>query len=517
MQRSPGHRRFSGAQPQPQPQPPARPASRLAAAFASLALLLGVLTPHSSHAQTTASSASTTASVAVEKVMPPEVLIGKSFEIIIRVKNLGDVELQEVTLTDRTEGGARVEDATPKADNVDGATSTWSLGNLGARQTREVRVRAIATDESPVTGCATATFRPGVCATTRIVRPAIELAKSMPANALLCDPIPVKITVRNTGSSPLNDVRVTDTLPEGLTTDNGESSRSFEVGRLLPGQSRDLAFNAKATRTGSFVNPAKATSAEAAEAAAQASIDILQPALSVVCVPPALRNLAGIPEPFAQFIGRPFEVCWEVTNSGNAPAANSRIEVVLPSGVEARSASEGGSATPGRLSWSIGTLAPGASKKVCASLVAANAGSYAFEASSTGACATPATTRCTVPIQGVNAILVEMVDDPDPIQVGEKTTYTIRITNQGGGLDLSDVAVKAVFPAGITPSAASNAGQVDGNSVTWPTIAALPLRQAVTYTVTGSARTAGDHRVEVLVTTRGRQTPITELESTTVY
>ena len=61
-------------------------------------------------------------------------------------------------------------------------------------------------------------------------------------------------------------------------------------------------------------------------------------------------------------------------------------------------------------------------------------------------------------IQGVSAILVEVVDDPDPIQVGEQTTYTVRVTNQGGGMDLRDVAVKAVLPAGIDPVSASNAG-----------------------------------------------------------
>ena len=486
------------------------------AAVAGLVGLLGMAAPRAA-AQTAASSASTTASVAVEKVMPPEVLMGKSFEIVIKVRNLGDAELQEVTLTDRTEGGARVEEATPKADSVDGAVSTWSLGTLGARQTREVRVRAVAIGETPITGCASATFRPGVCATTRVVRPAIELVKTMPAEVLVCDPIPVKLLVKNTGTSPLNEVRVTDTLPAGVTTESGASSGTFDAGRLLPGQTREFAFVAKAARTGTFVNSAQAATAEGAEATAQATVNVLQPVLSVACRTPALRTLPGVAEGFVQFIGRPFEVCWEVGNTGNARALNSRLEVVLPAGVEVRSTTEGGTASPGRVSWNLGSVDAGASKKVCATLEVAKAGSPALEASVVGACAAPATTRCVVPIQGVNAILVELVDDPDPIQVGENTTYTVRITNQGGGLDLRDIRVRAVFPEGLNPVAASNAGQIRGQTVDWAPVAALPLRQSIVYTITGRAQGVGDHRIEVQVTTRDRETPIRELESTTVY
>ncbi|MBL9127891.1 MAG: hypothetical protein JNL97_09610 [Verrucomicrobiales bacterium] len=117
----------------------------------------------------------------------------------------------------------------------------------------------------------------------------------------------------------------------------------------------------------------------------------------------------------------------------------------------------------------------------------------------------------------MNAILVELVDDPDPIQVGERTTYTVRVTHQGGALDLRDVAVVARFPEGLEPSAPSHGGQVQGRVVTWAPVPAILPKQSVTYTVVGKGTTAGDHRLEVEVTTRGRKSPITEIESTTVY
>ncbi|HOY59491.1 MAG TPA: hypothetical protein PK640_15320 [Verrucomicrobiota bacterium] len=453
-----------------------------------------------------------TGALLVEKTSPAEVLLGKPFETVIKVSNLTSMALQDVTLTDQMSGNIRVEEATPKADRSSGSESTWVLGELGPREAKEVRIRAVALDESPITGCATATFRPVVCTTIAVVKPAIELVKTMPAQVLQCDPIPVKLVVKNSGTSALTGVRVTDTLPEGLVIDGAAGAKTFEVGDLAPGQSRELGFTAHATRTGDFVNPAKATSTQGVEAAANASVTVVKPALAVACQTPAPK--AG---DFVEYIGRPFEVCWEVRNTGNAPSANTVLEVPVPAGLTLRSASDGGAGAGGKAVWNLGSLAPQAAKKVCATFSAANSGTYAFEAATAGACAEPARTSCSVAIQGVSAILVEVVDDPDPIQVGEQTTYTVRVTNQGGGMDLRDVTVKAVLPAGIDPVSASNAGQISGKNVTWAPVPALALKQTITYTVVGKAVAAGDQRLEVLVTTRERQTPITEIESTTTY
>jgi hypothetical protein len=61
-------------------------------------------------------------------------------------------------------------------------------------------------------------------------------------------------------------------------------------------------------------------------------VSVLQPVLSVACQTPPLKTLPDGTEPFVQFLGRPFEVCWEVSNSGNAPSAHSHLDVVLPAG-----------------------------------------------------------------------------------------------------------------------------------------------------------------------------------------
>jgi len=449
----------------------------------------------------------------LEKVVPAEVLVGRPFSYEYRVINLTDYALSQVVVTDRVTDNFAASDATPRADSVSGGVATWKIDHLGPRETKTIKVTGSASTEGTVTTCGWATYLPILCEPIKVVKPAIELVKTMPAQVTQCDPIPVKLVVKNSGSSPLTGVKVTDTLPSGLTSD---TATTFDAGTLAPGQSKEFTFNAKAARTGSFTNPAKATSAQGVEASSEASVKVVKPALEIACLTPALKD-GPLGTKFTEFIGRPFEVCWEVKNSGDAAAANTVVELPVPSGLTFRSATDGGTATGGDVVWNIGSLAPGASKKVCATFTGAAGGDYSFKASAKGVCSEPASTTCGVFIQGVNAILVEVVDDPDPIQVGEETTYTIRVTNQGGGLPLQDVAIKANFPPEVDPGAASNGGTVAGKTVTWPSVPSLALKQAITYTVKGKGVKAADARLQVEVTTRARTSPITELESTTVY
>jgi uncharacterized repeat protein (TIGR01451 family) len=449
----------------------------------------------------------------LEKVVPAEVLVGKPFSYEYRVINLTDYHLSQVMVTDKVTDNFAAGDATPRADSVSGGVATWKIDHLAPRETKTIVVTGSASTEGTVTTCGWATYLPILCEPIKVVKPAIELVKTMPAQVTQCDPIPVKLVVKNSGTSPLTNVKVTDTLPSGLTSD---VPTTFDAGTLAPGQSKEFTFNAKASRTGSFTNPAQATSAQGVDATAQASVKVVKPALEIACLTPSMKD-GPLGLKFTEMIGRPFEVCWEVKNTGDAAAANTVIELPVPAGLTFRSATDGGTATGGNLVWNVGSLAPGASKKVCATFSGANGGDYAFKASAKGVCAEPANTSCNVFIQGINAILVEVVDDPDPIQVGEETTYTIRVTNQGGGLAIEGLTIKATFPDEIDPGVASNGGVVSGKSVAWPVVPSLAVKQAVTYTVKGKGLKAADARFQVDVTTRVRTNPITEIESTTVY
>jgi uncharacterized repeat protein (TIGR01451 family) len=112
-------------------------------------------------------------------------------------------------------------------------------------------------------------------------------------------------------------------------------------------------------------------------------------------------------------------------------------------------------------------------------------------------------------------VLLEVVDDPDPIQVNETTTYTIRVTNQGFA-DITNVKIVADFDEEVTPVSTAQ-GSVSGKRATFPAVSRLAGKQSATYTITVKGAKVGDARNKITLTCDELKTPVTEEESTTVY
>jgi uncharacterized repeat protein (TIGR01451 family) len=352
----------------------------------------------------------------LEKIVPAEVSVGQPFSYEYRVSNLTDFHLHQVVVTDRVTDNFTTSSSDPPAQ-VSGGVATWNLDALGPRETKSIKVTGSASAEGTITTCGWATYSPILCCPIPVTKPAIELTKTMPANVMQCDPIPVRLTVRNAGTSRLTGVKVVDSLPDGLTAD---SSTSFDVGTLEAGQSRDLSFNARASRTGHFVNPARATSDQNVEATAEAAVTVCKPVLEITCEAPA-RVIAG----------RAIEVCFTVRNTGDCACNNTTLQVTIPGGVRFTSATEGGTSSGAGVSWNLGSIEAGGSKRVCFTAASDTGGTYNFTGTANCVCAEPASTTCTTTVEGVPGVLLEVIDTVDPIEVGQTTTYIIRVTNQG--------------------------------------------------------------------------------------
>jgi len=127
-------------------------------------------------------------------------------------------------------------------------------------------------------------------------------------------------------------------------------------------------------------------------------------------------------------------------------------------------------------------------------------------------------------VVGVPGLLLEVVDNPDPLLLSgataEVTTYTIRVTNQGT-LAAKLVQIRATAPVELKLMDGTGAtqGKVAGNAVTFAPYASLTPGQSIEYLVRCKAAKAGDARFRVSMTAdRGTLlTPVVEEESTHVY
>ncbi|HEY5913877.1 MAG TPA: hypothetical protein VJA21_25085 [Verrucomicrobiae bacterium] len=440
----------------------------------------------------------------IEKTVPAEVMVGQKFDYVYKVSNLTDYPIHMVTLSDRVSPNFTPADADPKpADTRDGV-ATWQVGTLGPKESKTIHIKGSSAEEGSISTCGWATYSPLLCEDIKVVKANLQLVKTAPAEVIICDPIPMTLVVKNTGSSALTSVKVQDSLPQGLTSD-GKTGLSFDAGNLAPGESKEFKFNANASAKGKFVNQAKATSAQGVQAEATSTTVVHEPVLAITCTAPDQR-----------YMGRPFDVCFTVVNKGDAPAAGTLLDVPLPAGLTFKSATAGGRSADGKVTWDLGAVAPNVPKEVCATVVSATGGTFRFNGTTRGTCAKPVSTTCQTVVVGVSALLLEKADDPDPISVGETTTYTVKVTNQGTADD-TNIKMVVEFPAEISPVSASNGGVVEGKRVTFPAFPRLTPKQAFTYTIQAKGEKVGDARVRFIRTSDGIPAPTTAEESTRVY
>jgi uncharacterized repeat protein (TIGR01451 family) len=340
------------------------------------------------------------------------------------------------------------------------------------------------------------------CQDIRVVKANIAITKTEPSDVLICDPIPATITVKNTGSSALTGVQIVDMLPTGMTSE-GKQNLSFDIGALAPGEAKEVKYTAAASATGKLVNTAKVTSAQGVSAETTATTTVHQPVLAISCK--ATEQ---------QFMGRKFEVSYTVSNTGDAAAAGTVLEVTVPAGLEVVSAGSGTLAN-GKITYNLGSVDASAPQNVSATFTSATSATYEFAGTAKGACAAAVSTSCSTKIVGLAAILLEKADDPDPVAVGDTTTYTVKVTNQGSAEDNNVQIIVTIAPE-LTPVSSSE-GTIEGNTVTLPVVPSLAPKQTVTYKIVAKGVKVGDGHTSFKLKSDILKSAITAQESTHVY
>lgn len=445
----------------------------------------------------------------VEKITPAEVSVGAPFDYQIKVTNIAGTTLTDVMIWDMLDQGFNYNSSNPSG-TMDAASRTlkWGLGDMKAGDVKTITVNGSAGKVGTITSCASASYNLAVCQTIKVVQPALAIKKEAPAEVLICDSFPVKITVTNTGSGVARNVKVSDQLPAGLTTADGKNTFESTVAALGPGESKTFDLSVKADKTGAYKNMAKANAEGNLAAESNATNTVVkQPVLTIT----KKGNERVV-------IGRPVNFTITVANTGDAAAADTIIKDPIPASATFVSATEGGKVDGNAVMWNVGTLAPGASKTVNVSLSVAATANISNTATVSAKCASPASATAGTQVAGVPAILLEVVDDPDAVEVGGQVTYTIEVTNQGSapGTNIKIVAALEDFEQFISCGGAT-AGTSDGKTVTFAPLASLAPKAKTSWKVVVKGVKAGDTRFKVSMTSDQMTRPVEETESTNFY
>ncbi len=447
--------------------------------------------------------------IAIEKTAPARATVNEQFRYNIAVTNPSDVDATEVVVSDTLPDGIAYVSSAPAA-RVQGQALSWSLGTLPARGTKPITVQVKATRAGTFENCAAVRAAQGLsardCASTVVVAPQLALEKECSSEVLICDPIDYKIVVRNTGDGPATNVKISDRLPDGLATMDGKTVVTADVGTLEARQARQIQFQVKAQKTGTFVNKATASADGGLTAEATCETTVRQPVLEVTKTGPELR-----------FVGR--EITYEITvqNTGDTPAHQTVLVDAVPAGTEFVQASDRGQFADGKVTWNLGTLAVDASRKVTLTLKPIRMGVVRNEANATARCA-EARGSASTEVRGIPAVLLECIDLEDPDEIGTTETYVITVTNQGSADATSVQIVCHVQPeAEYVSSDGPTPATADARVVTFAPLRSLAPAAKAVYRVTVRSLSEGDTRFRVRLTTDQTDSPVEESESTRFY
>lgn len=437
---------------------------------------------------------------------PSQVPMNTPFEYTIQVNNISDVVVGDVVVTERLPRNFRFERADPPASPRDG-TLVWALGGMDPKTTVNLKIVGMAITSDCLMHCSTVDFVIPTCINIEVVEPKLVLTKTAPPAVVLCDPIPVNFVVTNSGTGDIPGVTVLDNLPPGLQTADGKTQISLDAGTLSAGQSKKYAVNLKAARTGEYINRAIATSSSGLKAEATTRTIVHQPVLAITKTGPERL-----------FLGRPGTYQITVTNKGDAPAVDTIVEDTIPEGVQGVKASSGGSLSGSKIVWQLGTLAINASKTVSVTYTPSKGGTYTNVASAAAVCADAVTATVRTGVEGIAAVLLEVVDVEDPIEVGAQETYLITATNQGSAPD-HNVQITCVLENAqeYVSSDGPTRATVEGRTVRFAPLNILPVGQKATWKVVVRALQEGDIRFQVIMNTQELGRSVEETEATRQY
>jgi len=293
-----------------------------------------------------------------------------------------------------------------------------------------------------------------------------------------------------------------------MTTEDGHNTIAFDAGTLAAGQTREATFNAKLAKAGRYETKASAKGEGGLLADST-------PAVTLAKLPVLAVTTTG---PEKTYIGRPITYDITVKNTGDGIARDAVLVNSYPADAKFASATDGGRQAAGKVQWAVGDLAPGASKKVSYTVTPGAGEVLRSQVTAQSRCAESTNATAQTSVVGIPALLLQMVDVTDPLEVGQNQTYVITVTNQGSapGTGIKIVANLEEQMEFLSTSGQTR-GAAQGKTVTFEPLANLPPQAVATWRVVVKSVGPGDVRFKVGMTADQLTRPVEETESSNFY
>jgi uncharacterized repeat protein (TIGR01451 family) len=442
--------------------------------------------------------------VAIEVLAPDRIALGQEATYRIRLTNRSRHDAHHVTVRDTLPAHAKFVRAEPEPTRS-GDELEWRFGTLQGGQHRDITLVLLPTGKGDIDNCVRVTFEHGQCVTTRVSRAGLSLIKRGPAKARKGDTVAFELIAGNPSDVPLANVILQDKLPEGLEHIDGGRDLTWVLGTLAPGQSRTITYRVVIRAAGKQCNRAVVTAAGGLREEAEHCIEVAEARLKLAVTGPAKHYLNGLAT---------YQLT--VTNAGDTRVDDGLLTYYLPDKTAYAGGSEGARPTPGQVQWLLPPLEPNASRSVEVQIRPQALGLLEHRALVEGGGAKVEALYKTE-IIGAAGLLIEVVDEDDPILVGQETFYRIIVRNQGT-LPVTNVRVLVTVPKQlqVVKVQASVNHKSDAQKLLFDT-QDIPAKKDIEYRIVVKAADSGSVRIRVEMSadplTAG---PVLEEESTSI-
>jgi uncharacterized repeat protein (TIGR01451 family) len=445
--------------------------------------------------------------MSLEWIGAPTAKVGQPGDYTLLVRNACNIPVQQVAVRVRVPAGLNVVATEPRA-NTEGGVLNWELGTLMARQEKSLTIKMAAEAKGDVTPQAWVTFTGSSAFRIKIREPKLLLKCAAPDKVLVGDPAAFTLTVSNPGDGSADQVKIHANLSEGLEHARGNKI-DFDIGNLAAGEARNVTLLC-ATRTG---GPQKCEASAEAEGGLQSKdsvgVNVITPRLDLQLQGPGLK-----------YLERKGIYTLKVTNPGDAPATNVTVADTVPAGFKILAASDGGrhDYQTRTVSWFLGEIGPGQTRMVQLEVQAVNTGEHKHKATAVGARGLRAESEMVTRVEGVSALLVELVDTEDPIEVGGDTAYEVRISNTGSKTE-SNIKLVATVPDKMQLKSAQGPVRYreEGKNILFETLETLAPHRDALFRIHVKATEAGTVRFKIQVTSQNLPEPVIKMEATRIY
>lgn len=447
--------------------------------------------------------------VSIEWIGPPTAKLGQPVTYQIIVKNISSSAVNQVVVRNRLPAGVTVSATEPKAV-TDGNMLIWDLGTLQPRQEKRLDLKMLPEAKGDLACQAMVTLTGSSTARLRVREPKLQLKASAPDKVVLGDMATVTLTVTNPGDGTADRVKIKATLSDGLENARGKTI-DFDVGDLAPKETRSVQLVCSTKAGGEQKCEAVAVSDGNLTSQDAAAIDVVLPQVDLAVTGPRLR-----------YLDRHATYVFKITNPGSASANNVTISDQIPQGFKFVTASDGGrhDFTTRTVSWFLGDLPPGQSREVTLEVVAVNTGEHKHKITVTAARGLKTEAEALTRVEGLSALLMELIDLDDPVEVGADTSYEIHVTNTGSKTEtnlqlICTIPDKMEFRGAKCP--ANCRFHLEGKDVVFEALPKLAPRADAFYRVNVRGTAAGDLRFRARIKADGLTEPVLKEESTKVY